>query len=64
MGLSLYDQVGSPSPSGWFGRKVWFLEVLGWGRGAGQAQGYQGKEQRARLGADEAEALLRAIALA
>ena len=48
---------------GWFGRKVRFLEVLGWGED-GQAQGYQEKEQRARLGADEAEALLRAIALA
>ena len=63
MGLSLSDQVGSPSPLGWFGRKVRFLEVLGWGED-GQAQGYQEKEQRARLGADEAEALLRAIALA
>lgn len=31
---------------------------------AGQARGYQEKELRARLGADEAEALLRAIALA
>lgn len=33
--LSLYDQVGSPSPSGWFGRKVRFLEVGGGWPGPG-----------------------------
>ena len=35
--VSLYDQVGSPSPLGWFGRrKVWCLGR--WGE-AGQARG-------------------------
>lgn len=38
MDLSLYDQVGSPSPSGWFGRKVRFLEVAGGWPGPGVAR--------------------------